>query len=45
MDRYFTKTFFRFCLGFIVLLALSFAFIVVSASLEKKNAETTALSH
>jgi hypothetical protein len=32
----FTKTFFRFCMGFIALLALSFAFIVVSASQQEK---------
>lgn len=37
MDRYFTKTFFKFSLGFIALLALSFAFILASASFEKKE--------
>jgi hypothetical protein len=38
MERFFTKTFFKFCMGFIALLALSFAFIIVSAAYQKEQA-------
>ena len=37
MERYFTKTFFKFCLGFVALLAISFAFILASAAFEKRD--------
>jgi len=35
MEKFFTKTFFKFALGFVVILALSFGFIVATAAYQE----------